>query len=134
MPWNQRTEIRATTAGANYTITTDSLEANRDNIDAGVNVIRSLGYSTMASGIVNGTGATTSLIPTSSFSFATSSTSQLIGRTLYFTNDTTTAGLRGVVCIITAVTVSSTPSFTVKTADDGVLPSVPTTGDTFVVA
>lgn len=78
-------------------------------------------------GIASGTPTTTS-IPTSAMTPAGGVADQFKGRVLTFTNDTTTAALRGQATDITASTNSSTPTFTVTA-----LATAPAAGDTFVI-
>ena len=74
------------------------------------------------------TGATTTSIPTSAMTPATSVADQLKDRTVIFDAATTTAGLRGAQATISASTASATPTLTVST-----LPATPVSGDLFTV-
>lgn len=81
----------------------------------------------IAYGIASGTPTTTS-IPTSAMTPAGGVADQFKGRVLTFTNDTTTAALRGQATDITASSNSATPTFTVTA-----LATAPVAGDTFVI-
>jgi hypothetical protein len=74
------------------------------------------------------TGGTTTSIPTSAMSPATSVADQLKGRIVIFDHDTTTAALRGQATDITASSASATPTLTVTA-----LTTAPASGDTFTV-
>jgi hypothetical protein len=74
------------------------------------------------------TGGTTTSIPTSAMTPATSVSDQLKGRIVIFDHDTTTAALRGQATDITASTASATPTLTVTA-----LTTAPVSGDTFTV-
>ncbi len=78
-------------------------------------------------GTVSGSPSTTS-IPTSAMSPATSVSNQLQGQILMFDHDTTTAALRGQKTDITASSASATPTLTVTA-----LTTAPVAGDTFTI-
>lgn len=78
-------------------------------------------------GTASGTPTTTS-IPTSAMSPATSVADQLKGQILMFDHDTTTAALRGQKTDITASSASATPTLTVTA-----LTHAPVSGDTFTI-
>ncbi len=86
----------------------------------------------MARGTVT-TGASTTSVPTSALTFAGVAatgvvSNQFVGRSITFDGATTTAGLQGVSAVITATSISNTPTFTVAT-----LPATPVSGDLFTV-
>lgn len=86
---------------------------------------------TAAATIIGGTvttGASTTSIPTSAIGVAPSTADQYKGRLIIFTRFTTTTGLRGQVCEITASTNASLPTFTVTA-----LTATPASGDTFII-
>ena len=74
------------------------------------------------------TGGTTTSIPTSAMSPATTAADQLKGRIVIFDHDTTTAALRGQATDITASSASATPTLTVTA-----LTTAPASGDTFTI-
>lgn len=76
------------------------------------------------------TGASTTSIPTSAFTPATSASvaNQLVGRVVLFDAATTTVALRGQVATISASSASATPTLTVST-----LTATPASGDLFSV-
>ena len=76
------------------------------------------------------TGASTTSIPTSAFSPATSASTanQLVGRTVIFDAATTTVALRGQASAISASSASATPTLTITA-----LTATPASGDTFLV-
>lgn len=86
-----------------------------------------VGERTVARATASGTPTTTS-IPTSAMSPATSVADQLKGRIIIFDHDTTTAALRGQATDITASSVSATPTLTVT-----LLTTAPVSGDTFSI-
>jgi hypothetical protein len=93
-----------------------------------------LGQSTQT--IVTGTvgsGSTTTAVVCASIVNPTSlnAAGQLIGRTLIFEGNTTTAALQGQAMTITASTTGSTP--TISTSAPGALTTAPSAGDTFSV-
>lgn len=78
-------------------------------------------------GTVGSSSSTTSIV-SSSISPTGTAADQFKGRILTFTEDTTTAALRGQATDITANTAASAPTFTVTA-----LTSAPASGDTFVI-
>ena len=82
---------------------------------------------TVLRGTASGTPTTTN-IPTSAMSPATSVADQLKGQILMFDHDTTTAALRGQKTDITASSASATPTLTVTA-----LTHAPVSGDTFSI-
>lgn len=74
------------------------------------------------------TGASTTSVPTSSFSPAGAATDQFKGRVVLFDANTTTAALRGAAALIEASSNAANPTFTVTA-----LPATPASGDTFSV-
>ena len=116
------------TLPANFT----SLAISTGSAQIGVNVVQSNGVGVMGTGTVT-TGATTSSVPTSACSPAGAVSNQFVGRVMVFSNTTTTTGLRGVACVITASSNSATPTFTVQMADGTALPATPVSGDVFVI-
>ena len=99
---------------------------------AQADVRQSMGIAIMGTGTVT-SGATTTSIPTSACSPAGAASNQFVGRVLIFSNTTTTTGLRGVACVVTASSNSATPTFTVQKSDGTALPATPASGDTFVI-
>lgn len=75
-----------------------------------------------------GASSTTTSITTSALSPSGAATDQFKGRILTFTNDTTTATLRGQATDITANTSAATPTFTVTA-----LTTAPASSDTFTI-
>ncbi len=103
---------------------------NGVGVRADVDTVKNKGV--MATGTVT-TGATSTSIPTTGMSPSGSAAGQFVGHSLYFTTNTTTAALRGLVCYITASTNATNPTFTVEMADGSALPATPVSGDTFVL-
>ena len=91
------------------------------------NVVASTGYRVMGYGTVT-TGASTTSVPTSACFPAGSVADQFKDRVMIFTDDTTTAALRGVAKTISASSNAAAPTFTV-----GTLPATPASGDVFVI-
>lgn len=80
----------------------------------------------IAGGIAT-TGGSTTVVPTSAFSFTLGDVDQLNGRILIFDIDTATAALRGAGSTIVAHTSGATPQFTLRDAQK----ATPAAGDKF---
>ena len=108
---------------------TARVTANTDQIAGSTTSATNL--STATGTIGTGTaanGGSTISIPTSAFSPAPSSVNQFVGRSIIFSNTTTTTALQGQAALITASTNSPTPTFTVAA-----MTAAPAVGDTFVI-
>ena len=98
----------------------------RGSTIAAVNLNLSAG--SIITGTVGSSSTTTSVI-TSALSLPGTDTDQFKGRLIQFLANTTTAGLRGEIGVISASTISATPTLTISSA----LTTAPVSTDTFII-
>jgi len=109
-----------------------SIEAQTADIRKVLGVATTTGFQRATNSIGFGTvgvGSTPTSVVSSACTPAGASVDQYKGKLIVFAADTTTAGLRGAVGLISASTNAAAPTFTVST-----LPGTPVSGDTFTIS